>query len=107
MSDNSKKSDMSVGLSGGSVRFEIKAIDIETVSLSVAWNLDTDDDTKEVLQCATDGILYLIRNQFEDLVDLGRYGTVSSSFALSLEDDGEELVHEGKVIPFPEKPTQH
>ena len=82
------------------VRLDMTMLDSTDLRVSIGWNVsdDVEENAEDNLRALAEGIMYLMANQIDDLIQIG----------INVEQSREEETDfEGNVIPFPPTPTRH
>jgi hypothetical protein len=84
-----------------SVQITLRMKNEEDLTASIGWNFspEMDEDTLIQLRRIGEGLMFLLSQQIEDVIQIG------VNLEESIED--EDLEHEGTIIPFPTTPTKH
>lgn len=84
-----------------SVRITMRMEENTDLRVSLGWNFsdDLEEIAEENLRYIAEGVMYLLANQIDDLIQIG----------LNLEENQKEepFEHDGVVIPFPTAQTKH
>ena len=82
------------------VRLDISMIDSTDLRVVMGWNFseELEENAEDNLRALAEGIMYLMENQFDDLIQIG----------VNVEQAREEQTDfSGNILPFPTTPTKH